>query len=172
MKTVVGIFETAQEARDAVERLREAGVPQDNISLAMREAADTTAAGETDPADSEKNARAAGEHPAESAAKGMAEGALAGAGIGAVVGLAAVGVSLLIPGLGAIILGGPIAAAAAGAGIGMAPGTLIGALIGAGVPEDEATSYAKHIEAGQIIVSAHVEPGDEARARTALTPVA
>jgi hypothetical protein len=171
MKTVVGIYETAQEARDAIERLRDAGVPQDNISLAMREAADSGVPA-TDPADSEKNARAAGEHPAESAAKGMAEGALAGAGIGAVVGLAAVGVSLLIPGLGAIILGGPIAAAAAGAGIGMAPGTLLGALIGAGVPEDEATSYAKHIEAGQIIVSAHVEQGEEARARKALAPEA
>jgi hypothetical protein len=167
--TVVGIYQTAQEASNAVGRLREAGISSDRISVAMRGEGSGTG---TDPADSERNARAMGEEPLNTAAEGMIGGAATGAGIGAAIGLTAVGISLLIPGVGPILLAGPLAAGIAGAGIGAAPGTLLGALIGSGVPEDEAGSYARHLEHGHIIVTAHIDPAEEAPARAALAPVA
>src|SRR5262245_47867025 len=74
-----------------------------------------------------------------------AEGASAGAAIGgATLGilgaLAAVGTSVVLPGLG-LVLAGPLVTGLAGAGAGGIAGGLIGALVGSGIPEDRAKLY-------------------------------
>ena len=81
------------------------------------------------------------------------------------VGIALLGSTVLLPGLGTFLIGGPIAAALTGAGIGAASGGLIGGLIGSGIPEDEAKHYADGIDRGAIFVSAHVPEGQVAEAR-------
>jgi hypothetical protein len=71
----------------------------------------------------------------------------------------------VLPGLGAFLIGGPLAAAIAGAGIGAASGGLLGALIGSGIPEVEAQHYATGIEQGQILISTNVADVDAATIR-------
>ena len=66
--------------------------------------------------------------------------------------VAAVGSSIAIPGLG-IVVAGPIAAALVGGGAGAATGGLIGALVGAGMPEDRIKRYETGIKEGGILMS-------------------
>lgn len=83
-------------------------------------------------------------------------GAVSGAAVGTLVGLALVGSTLVLPGVGTFLIGGPLAAALAGAGIGAASGGILGALIGSGIPETEAEHYAAGIEEGQVFLSTNV----------------
>ncbi len=89
--------------------------------------------------------------------EGAAAGAVSGAAVGLLVGLAVAGSTFVLPGVGAFLVGGPLAAALTGAGIGAASGGLLGALIGAGIPEHEAHHYASGVEQGHILVSADVD---------------
>ena len=166
MKTVVGMFETRSEAEDAIRRLQAAGYGRDHIGVAMRDHDKSVAVAEL-----------TGAH--DLSAEGATTGALSGAGIGALIGLALVGSTLILPGLGPILVGGSLAtgalvaggttaAALTGAGIGAASGGLIGGLIGAGIPEDEAGEYATRLEKGHILVSVQSEDGEVARARAIL----
>jgi uncharacterized membrane protein len=152
MRTVVGMFDRRESAEEAIRRLMDRGIDRDSISIAMRDAREATSISET-----------TGTH--DLSAEGATAGAVSGAGVGALVGIALVGSTVLLPGLGTFIIGGPIAAALTGAGIGAASGGLIGGLIGAGIPEDEAHHYASGIEKGGIFVSAHVPEGQVAEAR-------
>jgi hypothetical protein len=85
-----------------------------------------------------------------------AEGAGIGAGIGGTIGavlagVAALGTTLVLPGLG-LVVAGPLAAALAGAGAGGITGGLIGALIGAGIPEERVKHYEEGIKQGGILM--------------------
>jgi hypothetical protein len=113
-------------------------------------------------------------------AEGATAGAISGAGVGALVGLALVGSTILIPGVGPILVGGSLAtgaittagttaAALTGAGIGAASGGLIGGLIGAGIPEHEAHEYASRLGKGHVLVSVRTTDDQAARARLILT---
>ena len=92
------------------------------------------------------------------AGTGAAIGGTAGAAIAA---FAAIGTSLLIPGLG-IVVAGPLAAALAGAGAGGAAGGLIGALVGHGIPEDRAKVYESDIKNGGIVMGVTPKSADDA----------
>ncbi len=143
MRTVVGLFDTRDSAESAINRLLADGLERDSISVAMKDVREASALSE-----------ATGTH--DLSAEGASAGAVSGAGVGALVGIALIGSTVLLPGLGTFLIGGPIAAALTGAGIGAASGGLIGGLIGAGVPEEEAKHYSAGIESGGIFVSAHV----------------
>ena len=134
--TVVGIFENAAHAREAVNELRAAGFRDDQIGVAShdREAKAATVKSDDTHADT-----------------GALTGALAGAGIGAAWGL---GIAAgLLPAIGPVIAGGTLAAILASAGVGAAAAGLAGALIGLGIPEEEATYYETEFKAGRTIVS-------------------
>jgi uncharacterized membrane protein len=94
------------------------------------------------------------------------QAAATGAGIGAALGgslgiLAAVSV-LAIPGIGPLLIAGPLLGAFAGA----AAGGAVGVLVGIGIPEDEARLYEERLKKGGLLVSIHTETRDEAdRAR-------
>ena len=84
---------------------------------------------------------------------GMGAGSAIGGVAGAIVGiLAAVGTSLVIPGLG-LVLAGPIALGLAGAGAGGVTGGVLGALVGAGMPKERAEKHEKNIREGNIVVN-------------------
>ena len=135
MQTVAGLFETRAAAEDAIRRLQAAGFSADRIGVAMK---DTREAGEI------AEATGAGDLSEE----GATIGAVSGASVGALVGLALVGSTLVLPGLGTFLIGGPLVAALTGAGIGAASGGLVGGLIGAGIPETDAQDYASRLERG------------------------
>ena len=89
------------------------------------------------------------------ASQGVGIGGATGAALGGIVGaIAAIGTSLVIPGLG-LIIAGPLAAGLAGAGAGSIAGGLVGALIGWGIPEDKAKVFESGIKSGGIVLGVH-----------------
>lgn len=95
------------------------------------------------------------------------EGAITGAGTGGILGgalgwLAGMG-ALAIPGAGPFIAAGPIMAALSGAAVGAGAGTLIGALVGMGIPEYEAKRFEGKLKEGNILISVHSENSDDTR---------
>ncbi len=152
-----GIFEDWARARAAVERLQAAGIPPESISILGAEGA-SSAEPPTDP-----------DPPAgrlntteEGAAIGAAAGGALGAAGGWVVGMAA----LTVPGVGPLLAAGPIFAAVAGLAAGAGTGGLLGALVGAGVPDEDQNAWADAVGGGRILVSV-ADPG-HARAAAAI----
>jgi hypothetical protein len=166
MQTVVGLFERRVDAEEAVRRLQDAGFAADSIGVAMR-----------DPEHAGELAAEAG--VGDISAEAATAGALSGAGVGALVGLALVGSTLVLPGIGAILVGGSLAtgavtaagttaAALTGAGIGAASGGLIGGLVGAGIPEHEAREHFSSVERGDVLVTVQTTDDRAPRARQIL----
>ena len=155
MKTVVGMFETRHDAEDAIHRLQAAGFSRDVIGVAMK-----------DTQDSEDLAEATGSN--DLGTEGATAGVLSGAGVGVLVGLALVGSTVLLPGVGTVLIGGPLAAGLTGAAVGAASGGLIGGLVGSGIPEEEAAEYHARIASGHILVSVQATDPEVARARQIL----
>ena len=155
VKNVVGLFDTTQDAQDAVRDLRDAGITPEDISFVARNEEQVTVVGETD----------AGSEAAEGAGLGATAGTVVGGLAGLLVGLGA----LVISGIGPVIAAGSIATAlgttALGAGIGAASGGLLGALAGAGIPDEDANIYSEGIHRGGALVMARV---DEAQVDTVL----
>jgi len=131
----VGLFSTRQEAEQAMHRLRDSGFHMDRISVVAKSGEglrDLTTDGDYDPNKSST----------EQARDGAGAGATAGALTGGAIGLiGSLGV-LAIPGVGlAAEVGFLLASTLLGSGIGAASGGLLGALIGWGIPEDQANYY-------------------------------
>lgn len=136
-KKIVGVFQTEHEASEAIQELKQHGFQAEDISVIAR---------------NKRDVNAISEETGTKAPEGMASGAATGGFLGGLTGLLAGIGALAIPGIGPIIAAGPIAAALAGAAVGAGTGGLVGGLIGLGIPEDEATSYDKHVEEGRILV--------------------
>jgi len=143
-----GIYTTQLAVERAVDRLKEEGYRNTDISVLFPENQGTKDFAH------EKHTKAP-------------EGATTGAGTGVVVGgalgwLAGIG-ALAIPGLGPFIAAGPIMAALAGAGVGGTVGGVVGALVGMGMPEYEAKRYEGRVKKGGILLSVHSDNSDWAK---------
>lgn len=146
-KSVFGMLQNRQQAESAVERLKNAGFLNNDISMLF--------------ADTSGTRDFAHEH-ATKAPEGTATGGTTGFVIGGILGwLAGIG-SLAIPGLGPFIAAGPIMAALSGAAVGTAVGGIVGALVGMGIPEYEARRYESKVKEGNILVSVHSENAEMA----------
>src|SRR5487761_1978553 len=143
---VFGIYHNANQAERVVDRLREEGFSNDDISVLLQDNQ-----GSKDFAH-EKNTKAP---------EGTTTGAAAGGVIGGTLGLLAGIGSLAIPGVGPFIAAGPIMAALAGLGVGGAVGGIIGALVGMGIPEYEAKRYEGRIKSGGVLLSVHCAASEE-----------
>jgi len=136
-KTIVGVFNSVQDAHAAVRELEAQGISRDEISVV----ANKNATGYDAMHDRDKTSDV-----------------VADAGIGAAIGgvggllLSAAG-ALTIPVIGPVLAAGPIAAALTGAGIGAAAGGLVGALTESGVPEEHAKYYAEGVRRGDVLVT-------------------
>lgn len=149
------VFNNREDADRAYNDLSEQGYTQDDVNIMMSDKTHDKYFKNHENDDSEL-----GNKVAENAGTGS----LIGGGIGAVVGaVAAVGTTLLLPGLG-LIIAGPLAAGLAGAGAGAAAGGIVGALTGMGVPEDEADRYKSQINDGGIYMG--FKPKHEADAKS------
>lgn len=96
------------------------------------------------------------------AMEGTGTGAAIGGTLGAIIaGIAAIGTSVLLPGLG-LIVAGPLAAALAGAGAGGLAGGLLGALVGSGIPEEHAAAYEEGVKSGGIVIRATPRTAEDA----------
>jgi len=144
-KTVIGLFDTYEQAQRVVDDLTAAGFSRDDISVISNNS-DARLGDQT-------TSRTTGTGNAGSVVGGAVGGAAEGAVIGGLTGLAAGLALLLIPGVGPIAAAGPLAAALSGAGLGAAGGGVIGALSRLGVPKEESAYYAEGIRRGGTLVS-------------------
>jgi hypothetical protein len=150
--TLVGLFRSQVDAERAIRDLKDAGIAESRIGVAMKD----------------RDSRLElGEHSGEAttpAGEGAPAGALNGGILGGVVGLLAGVGALAIPGVGPTIAGGALASTLAGAGIGAAPGGLVGALAEMGIPEDDARYFENGFREGGVLVTANAgSRGPEAR---------
>jgi len=143
---VFGIYKTATQAEQTVDRLLAAGFSNDDISVLLQ---DNNSSKEFA---HEKNTKAP---------EGTTTGVTAGGVIGGTLGLLAGIGALAIPGIGPFIAAGPIMGALAGLGVGGAVGGLIGALVGMGIPEYEAKRYEGRIKDGGVLLSAHCDTSEQ-----------
>lgn len=141
-ETILAVYDTLDMAHAAVRDLTNSGFDRSDIGVAARDynAADW-------------------EHEDVSGAEGSGFGALVGGLTGIVMGLTAI----TIPGVGAIIAAGPLAAAlgaatggAIGAVAGAATGGLVASLVDLGIPDEDAATYAEHVRRGGALVSVTV----------------
>ena len=144
--TVVGAFEREAQAQAAVKALRGAGFTEAEIGVVSPNS--STAVSE----------KTAGTKAEEGAVAGLATGAAVGAlwGMGILAGV--------VPGIGTAIAGGTLAALLSSAGAGAAAASVAGALIGMGIPEDDAAYYNTEYGKGRSIVTVRGNRTSEARA--------
>lgn len=143
-RSIVGIFDSSEEAQQALEQLRAQGLGPDQVSVMMRDAQAAESIQE----------QAAGSPVAGGAATGAALGGLLGGVAGWMVSIGAIA----LPGVGLVIGAGALAAMLMGVALGAATGGLIGALLGLGVPEDEARQYENHVREGRVLLTVHPSP--------------
>ena len=143
MKTLSRVYDTYAQARNAVTAIEAAGVPETEVSLVANKYV------------SEKYADV---EEVSAPATGAGIGGAVGGGAGLLAGLGL----LAIPGLGPVVAAGWLAATAVGLAAGAATGGLVGALVKAGVPDDEAHVYSESVRRGGTLVSARV-PDQDAR---------
>lgn len=145
-KTILGIFTAKDDAQDALYHLEKAGYNPKDISIIMKDSIQT-----------QKFVDNTGTNVAQNAATGATTGGVIGAFAGLLI---ATGV---IPGLGVLLIGGPLAtilgltgAAAttiSGAATGALAGGLIGVLASMGIPKEEAEVYEERIKEGGILIA-------------------
>jgi hypothetical protein len=96
--------------------------------------------------------------------EGMAAGGAVGTAVGATVAaIAALGTSIVVPGLGWVVAG-PIFAALAGGGAGAVAGGAIGALIGLGISESNAAAYEEALCHGGVVIGVVPHSSEDATA--------
>jgi hypothetical protein len=150
-KMLTGMFNDRESLERSYNKLSERGYTNDEINLIMSD-------------ETRKKHFAHDESELGTKAKeGAGTGSLIGGAVGTAVGIiAALGTSLVLPGLG-LIIAGPIVAGLAGAGAGTITGGLIGALIGAGIPEDKAKLYETGVKNGRIVMGVHPRNEEDAK---------
>ena len=157
-RTVVGLFDTVEQANEAVRELMEGGLAPEHISLLTRDARGEIIRDPVGPDVTE-------DATMEGAARGATAGTVLGGALGLLVGLGA----LAIPGGGPVIAAGTLAATlgttALGAGVGAGLGGLAGGLTNLGIHPSDIAYYTEGIRQGGVLVAATAE--NEARAQEA-----
>jgi uncharacterized protein (TIGR02271 family) len=136
--TVVGVFHDRDDAREAIEALKDDRFAADSISILSPDKHTT-----------EGIAEETGTHAGPGAATGAVTGGVLGGLGGWLVGIGA----LAIPGVGPLIAAGAFATALGGAALGAGVGAIAGALAGMGVPKEEADYYEGEVKSGRTLVT-------------------
>jgi hypothetical protein len=141
MQTIAGVFARRDHAERAAAELEAIGIPRDRITLLAPGSEPRRV-----PTDE-------GEQPGIGATLGAVVGGATGAAVGFPLGAA---VTLLVPGVGAVIVSGLIGAVLLGAG-GAAVGATLEESLMTGLPRDELFVYEDALRRGHSVVVALVE---------------
>ena len=120
--TIIATYDNFQSANEALHKLTEAGVSRDHISVAALEETSKKMHMEG------MNTGDHNSNPIGDTVAGTTGGILSGASLGGIIGLLTGVAALTIPGLGALLITGPLAAALGFSGL--AANTVAGAAIG------------------------------------------
>lgn len=145
---VVGVFESLPTARAMLERLEEAGYSHDQVSL-------VTTSVEKQVEDEEMLEY--GDTSGVKAAKGAGMGGLAGLILGSPL--------LMIPGVGPLLIAGPLAMGLTGGIV----GGFMGAMTGWGVEPDNLAMYEQKVRDGEVLIVVQGAPDEVARAHGILS---
>jgi hypothetical protein len=151
-RAVIGVFPDVDAAQAAVERLAAAGFPVDRISIVSK--------------DLQSEVRVNGFVTTGDVA---GPAAATGAWVGGLFGLLTGAAMLFIPGIGPLVVLGPLAAAAVGAAEGALVGGGVGALLGHFVAAQHIPKYEEVVRAGGYLVVVQGSEEDVARAQQILT---
>jgi hypothetical protein len=132
-QAVIGVFESKNQAEQAIHALRQQGFTNENISIVTK-----------------KGGRQEGGEYVED---DITDGALTGGTIGGIGGLILGAGALAIPGVGPIVAAGPIAAALGGA----VAGGVAGGLIDWGIPAEVSRRYEQQVARGGILAVVHTD---------------
>jgi uncharacterized membrane protein len=143
-KTLVGAFDSHDEADQVVKELEHRGVPDKEISVVAKHDGST-----------EKG------HPTGHGTHNLSSGIGWGAAGGGTVGLLASAGALAIPGIGPLVAMGPLAATLTGA----AAGGLVGGLMDYGIPKQESEHLEQSLKHGAVLVSVKADEGEVDKAR-------
>ena len=139
--TIVGIYRDRARAQEAVRALKQAGFRDDQIGLLSP--------------GHDENAPALDQATNSKVAEGSIIGAATGAGAGA---LWALGIAAgILPVIGPVVAGGLLMSVIASAGGAAAAGTIVGGLVGLGIPEDEANVYEGEVRSGSTLVTVQAD---------------
>jgi len=163
-KTIVGSFDSFEEAQDVLRDLQQKGFSRDDISVIANDARGQYSQHDGTEGQLPRDAPGTLSDTGAGSATGAAAGGVLGGAAGLVVGL----MGLAIPGIGPIVAAGPIAAALAGAGVGAVAGGLIGGLTGVGVSEDDASYYAESVRRGGALVTVRADDSRADEAASAM----
>jgi len=146
---VIGVFESSDRAKEAIDRLIKEGIDKKYISLIAKSNEDEIEEIEVD------------EKVNDDSKFWVTQGAIWGGLIGALMG----GAFFIVPGFGAIVGVGPITGALAGLlGGAMTGSAILGlgdALIEWGISEAKAKHYEKLVESNSLLVIVHNHAKDE-----------
>lgn len=136
---VAGLFTNSDRAGKAVAELNNAGFTED-ISVIAKD---------------EDTGKVSDHQVKQEVSDGAAGGAVTGGILGALAGLIAGLSSVVVPGLGALVIAGPLTAlwGVTGGALGALGGGLVGALVDAGIPEERAKLFEDRIKAGDVLVT-------------------
>ena len=155
MKTVVGLFDDYNQAKNAAVEVERAGISHNDISVLANN-------------ETEQHVRRDAVDTHSSMGHAVTKDAGVGAEIGGVLGLLA-GLSLfVVPGLGFIAGAGWLAGMLAGAGIGAVAGGLVGVLTHVGVPAADAAYYEEGVRRGGTLIAVRAEDNEASRIATIL----
>lgn len=151
---VSGLFTDSKQAGHAVAELKQQGFT-DDISVIAK-----------DPSDADESTHQVKQNVTDGAVGGAATGGV----LGVITGLLAGVVSAAVPGIGTLLVAGPLAATwgITGGAIGALTGGLVGALVDAGIPEEKARMYEDRIIAGDVLVTVSTDHEDEAKVQKIL----
>jgi hypothetical protein len=161
--SAIGIYPTATQAEVGVDMLITKGFNSTGISVLLPEHPNNQ------PAPPGAKVSAVPAPQTTKTGSASAVGATAGGALfGALAVLAGAG-ALALPGVGPLIAAGPMMAGLAGLGLGGTVGGLAGALVGMGLPEDEAKRYYSQLAVGYTLLIVHIDsPEEAAKARQIL----
>jgi hypothetical protein len=145
-QSVVGIVHTRVEAETLVDCLKAAHFTDNDISALLPDKEGTQDFAHTN---------------STKAPEGAITGVGAGGVVGGVLGFLACAGAMVIPGIGPLIVAGPILSALSGAAIGATVGGIAGALIGMDIPEYEAKMFEGKVRDGNILLAAHCTTSDQ-----------
>ncbi len=159
-KMNLGVFSSRLQAEEAIGELERAGYDPKGISVMMK-----------DNSEAQEVAHNTGANVAGKTAAGATTGGVLGGIAGLLVGIGAIS----IPGVGALLIAGPVAAAlgltgaaattVSGALTGALAGGIVGALVSIGVPEETAQVYEDRIKEGGVLVAIPTREGEGNKVR-------
>ena len=145
-KAIAGFFRTRNEGEAAQEALLRNHFSRDEVSFVAGDTEKMPAVGPVEPVGAESEVGR-------------------DAWIGGAVGLAAGAIAAVLPGIGPLLMAGPLAAAIGGLSVGAATGGIVGLLKDHGISEEEAQFYAEGVKKGGALVT--VQGVSEAREKKA-----